>query len=307
MYADLTRACARCMLRLRATHPRCPRCLGAALCDPGELPSRWPAPLRGVNLPSPPANGEWELDGKLVGWLVGTISAAAAVVRWMPRVSEDASGLAALPGLYLTALVAIVGCVGGVSCAWAGGLLGALLGAAWASISGARRRSSLPRVGVERFEAADRGGLETLSARVVGAVSTPVTSPLEGRACVAFRLTGRVGDFAVDDADAVAFVVETHDGRRALVEPSRAALALPTGPGRSLRAGAHDALRAFLSARGIRADVDGAALWESTLAEGDALEIEGALDLLDAEGAYRDVATLVLRDREARPLTIRRA
>jgi hypothetical protein len=150
----------------------------------------------------------------------------------------------------------------------------------------------------------DLGDVRSVSGKVVA--QQTLRSPIAEEPCVAFRLTGAAGRFAIDDAKIIPFELELGDGSIARVEGDDATVELEAPDG--ARQKANDALIDFLDDLGIDGD-DDLRLGESLLRAGDQAEVRGhAVESDQAGSGYRGSRTLLtFHDIPEVPLVIRRA
>jgi hypothetical protein len=134
--------------------------------------------------------------------------------------------------------------------------------------------------------------------RVAGHVHVvrAVTSPLGGRACAAFRLTGIGPGGLIDDAEVGVFDVMRVGRAVARVDGAHALVDLGAMPAVTPRA-VDGRLVDFLRARGDLPDGAGCALAEAVLLEGDPVEVAGAATVeIVASGPRETHEQLVFRE-----------
>jgi hypothetical protein len=134
-------------------------------------------------------------------------------------------------------------------------------------------------------------------------VKQPVTAPLSGTPCAAFRIIGRVGAAAVDDTDFGQLAVVIDD-EEVTIEAQAGAVELPMPS--IAPTSLNERLRAFLTPRIGLIDGD-VALAEAVLDDGDEVALYGAVAERDRPDGYRGSAReRVILDAQDNPLLIRR-
>jgi hypothetical protein len=240
MRTDLLRMCVPCLLRVRGSAARCPRC-GGPLDGAREGRARLARRPDETRSPIAVALPVFMLSGCGAGLAIAMDGAAAIGVGGLVML-ESAAFLAPL-GAAVGIFVAVV---------------------TRPLFSG--KVPARPRLRVHRARRAGRGVV------VAGRVEADETleAPLSGEPCVAFRVTGRAGpgEDRVDDAGAIAFTVVTDGGERVRVLAPPARVRIATRP-RAATAAVAD----LLEPRGL---VPGALeLAEGHVAPGDRVRVTG--------------------------------
>jgi hypothetical protein len=149
----------------------------------------------------------------------------------------------------------------------------------------------------------DASNYVCVSGRVRAAAA--LTSPLQKRRCVAFRLTGFSDVGPLDDAALAPFELVDDEGRAYAVSGGTGTVALPAGRPRPVHAPG-DELAAFLGPRALFLD-PGPPFWlsEAVLEEGARVTVAARLDWAPVERAYRAPARRpVLTDAPNAPLVV---
>lgn len=278
MLTDLTRVCVHCRLRVQAARRACPRCQRSQLLGVAQAHHaiRTGAPRSvpggcGIVLATM-ALGGW------LGWVAGVSDRGPAAI------SAFTFALIGLPvGLGLLALAET--------------LSRRLLPGWWA------------RLDVETVAPEDAPPASAVVGTIRGPLDAPLRSFFRDDTCVAIRIVGRFGRVAIDDADAVAFVVDADGGESVHVEPAFLVVAVDVP-----ELGAVDApgerLRAFLAARAAEPLDAGGQLAEATLRPGDRVSIAGdAVERADPRGTgggLREAPVVrVFRGTLDRPVVVR--
>ncbi len=268
---------------MRTSHRACPKCGGTEL---------WTATEAGARIPF----GRPFADRLFYASLVPSMVGGAGLGVWLCGTT--------LQGRLHTPVSTgdkvfswIVGTIIGIPIGAAGGMLVLMLvvaALAWTfhTLFGWRQVPARPSAGtsLEPIDAVHGG--EIVRGRVVLAGPT-LASPSGGAACVAFRIEGEVDGHPVDDSAAVPFLIETPDGERVAVESPPCTLQIPTGERRTPDPAVIDALRAFLSVRGLDIGVGKVRLAVGILSAGDEVEASGATRARpdpDAAAGFRQAA-----------------
>jgi hypothetical protein len=244
--------------------------------------------------------GERVVIGYLRYGFVGVcavVALVAAVVRPEPGVAVAAAALAAVAQVMLAVAVLGVTSLGVVF--WS--VLRAVLVRARALPPPTERPHVLPLP-----PPIERDAEGQVRVRGVVRVSAPLTSPVGGAPCAAFRVVGEAPGGRVDDAGLTSFEVVGDAGEHVVVRGGVGTVVLDVDAhARVVRPDGQ--LARFLEERGAFPALGPVRLAEAVLAPGDRVVVEGrAEETLHADG-YRDMrATLVLRDAPDAPLVIRR-
>lgn len=316
---DFTLICRPCRLRVRATHQSCPECGGKDLVEGREwlrLRSRWSR--RSEKSPT----WTWYRDQKRKGtrlWkrpflgvsemiLVFVVVCSLGEAGYFGDFDDLMEGYGSLVAVGAIAyfLAAPIFIPVFIWVALGLGLTFEWLGRKWRRMLGGKQPHTL------RLESLvpEHQGVVT-PGRVAIAESQALISPLSGSACVAFRLRGKVAGDEVDDSAAAAFNLVTEDDERVRIDAPPAFVDLTAGEPEEREDAVSQDLSGFLTRRGMFTNRGAITLAEACLAEGDLVEVQGAIfEETDASGAgadYRQAPMVrVIRETPEQPLVIRK-
>lgn len=130
-----------------------------------------------------------------------------------------------------------------------------------------------------------------------------IVSPLSGERCVAYRLTGRVGRTAIDEAAATPFALET-DCELVEVDPRPATIVLELAEPRRIES-VTPQLAELLRRCGASPESDQVMLAETRVMVGDELTIEGSVQSASRAAGYRGTRSVKLfREHAGSPLVL---
>lgn len=188
--------------------------------------------------------------------------------------------------------------------------LGVLVGAfaavthlarAWTERPAAR---TTPRMRVLTRSAA--APTRTVLRGVARLATSEISAALSGTRCLAFGVRGQVGNVDVADADGGDFDLELADGERVAVSLEHGLLQPGEASPRELPARLPQALSDLLESRGIESEGRSVRLAETSLCDGDEVEVEGQLGgALVALGYRGRTPTRVIEGRAEAPVRVR--
>ncbi len=180
------------------------------------------------------------------------------------------------PMIITVAALGLLGVLAGVT-AWM--ILWLIVGPPSLAIADRIRRRG-ETVDVERSSPPETGA-DALVGRIRDG-SAPLFSPIANTPCVAFRVVGQIGPWAIDDGEAVTFELDLEPEERVRVVPTPALIAIDVGVTARVDHDALERLERFLVMRGIRIEAGTVHLAESVLCPFDSVCVDG--DVGDRSG-----------------------